>query len=559
MKRDVTALTGREYDLVIIGGGIFGVCAAWDGALRGLSVAIIEKNDFCGATSANHFKMVHGGIRYLQHADILRIRESSRERSALLRIAPHLVKPLPIVIPTYGYGLKGKAFLAAGLLAYDMLTMDRNEKIHPEQKIPKGRFLSKDTLLNLFPGVKENNLTGGVVFWDAQVYNPPRLGLSFLRAAVDKGAVAANYIKAEAFTENKKRARITGVKAKDLLTGDAFEIRGKVVLNASGPWAHRLLSSSLGMKVKPRPVFSRDLAFVVKRPNAHGKALACTTKTQDADTILDRGGRHLFSVPWRTYTLVGVWHKVFEDVPENIAVSRRELEGFVKEVNEAYSGLSLSVEDISMINMGLTLFGDQKRQGSGNMSFGKRSILIDHYKEDGVCGLITLIGVRATTARGKAEKAIDLVFKKIGKKPVPCTTAYKPIYGGTIDSFNKLLEYVKKNELSGCDDHTAEALVRNYGEKYHEVLRYTERNPSMSENIGDSTVIKSEILHAVREEMAQKLTDVVLRRTDLGTAGHPGQEALNVCGEIMADEKGWDSQTLTSEIEGVNSVYPLLK
>jgi glycerol-3-phosphate dehydrogenase len=120
MRRDISAMAGKEYDLIVVGGGIFGVCAAWDAALRGLSVALVEKGDFCHASSANHLRMVHGGIRYLQHADIPRVRESSRERSELLSIAPHLVRPLPITIPTYGHGMKGKEALGVGIFLYDL-------------------------------------------------------------------------------------------------------------------------------------------------------------------------------------------------------------------------------------------------------------------------------------------------------------------------------------------------------------------------------------------------------------------------------------------------------
>src|SRR5262245_13291078 len=150
VRRNVAALTEQEYDLVIVGGGAFGVCAAWDAALRGLSVALVERGDFCHATSANHFKMVHGGIRYLQHGDVLRLRESSNERRALLRIAPHLVQPLPIVIPTYGHGMQGKALLAAGLRLYDLLAYDRNRGLaDPQRQIPQGRFLSRQECLTL--------------------------------------------------------------------------------------------------------------------------------------------------------------------------------------------------------------------------------------------------------------------------------------------------------------------------------------------------------------------------------------------------------------------------
>ncbi|MEJ2618461.1 MAG: FAD-dependent oxidoreductase, partial [Ignavibacteriaceae bacterium] len=129
MIRDISSLAEKEFDVIIIGAGMFGVCAAWEAVLQGLSVALVEKGDFCQATSANHYKMVHGGIRYLQHGDIYRIRESSKERSALLRIAPHLVKPLPIVIPTYGHGMKGKEILRVGTTLFDILTFDRNQKI----------------------------------------------------------------------------------------------------------------------------------------------------------------------------------------------------------------------------------------------------------------------------------------------------------------------------------------------------------------------------------------------------------------------------------------------
>ncbi len=556
LKRDITALSNFEYDLIIVGGGIFGVCAAWDATLRGLSVALIEKGDFCAATSANHFKMVHGGIRYLQHGDLYRTRESSRERSALLRIAPHLVHPLPIVIPTYGHGLKGKEFLAAGLLAYDVITMGRNRAIQSERKIPRGRFLLRREVLDLFPGIEQKGLTGGAVFCDGQMYNPPRLGISFLRSAANEGAIAANYIIAEGFLRNGKNSRISGVQAKDLLTGELIEIQGRMVLNTSGPWANRFLESSLGVEIKPRPVFSRDLAFVVQRSNAHGNALAFTTKTQDSDTILDRGGRHLLAVPWRCHTLVGVWHKVFDGTPESIVVTKNDLEKFVEEVNEGYPGLNLSISDISMVNTGLTLFGDKDKQGKENMSFGKRSQLIDHTREHKIDGLITLIGVRATTARGMAEKAVDLVLNKLGRNLVKCQTESRPIFGGDMDSFIDFLEKTKKEQSHRLDHEQIQALIHNYGTRFHEVLRYTKNEPSLNDRIKGSTVSKAEVVHAVRVEMAQKLSDVVFRRTDLGTGGNPGNEAIQSCGKIMTKEMGWDQDRLRKEIEEVKSVFP---
>ena len=148
VRRNLPDLASREYDLLIVGGGIFGACAAWDATLRGLSVALVEQTDFAHAASANCFKMIHGGIRYLQHADLIRTRQSTAERSAFLRIAPHLASPLPIFLPTFGHGTKGKEFLGAGMKVYDLLTADRNRHIpDPARKIPATRTWSRKQTL----------------------------------------------------------------------------------------------------------------------------------------------------------------------------------------------------------------------------------------------------------------------------------------------------------------------------------------------------------------------------------------------------------------------------
>ena len=322
MKRNTDELTNKEFDVVVIGGGMFGVCTAWEATQRGLLVALVEQGDFCQATSANHFKMVHGGIRYLQHADFIRIRESSKERSAFLKIAPHLVQPLPIIIPTYGHGMKGKKILGAGMFLYDILTADRNNGIlDSDRKIPNCKFISKQEALDNYPGLSDDGLTGAAVFCDAQIYNPPRLALSFLLSAVQAGALAANYTEVIGFIRNENR--IQGVKARDMLNDGILDIRGKMVINTTGPWAGSFLERTLGIKLNPIPAFSRDAAFVVKKNLSNDYALATTLKTKDVDALFDRGGRHIFIVPWldRGYTLIGVWHIVWEKGEDNISVT----------------------------------------------------------------------------------------------------------------------------------------------------------------------------------------------------------------------------------------------
>ena len=556
MQRNLRRIGSTEWDLVVVGGGIFGICAAWHAASQGFSVSLIERADFCHATSANCFKIVHGGIRYLQHADWRRIRESSEERSALLRIAPHLVHPLPIVIPTYGHALQGKEILCAGLAAYGLITLDRNWIIKdPVKRIPLGHLVSKEECLRQFPGLKTEGLTGAVVIYDGQMYSPSRLALSFLRSATESGAVAANYVEATGFLQSKS-GQVYGVTARDLLTGESFEMLAKVVLNASGPWAERLLIRSMSLRLNPWGTYSRDAYFVIGRRLTGSYAIALKGKTRDPDAILSRQSRHLFLVPWRDYTLVGVWHKVYEGAPESCTVSEYELQGFIDEINGTYPALALKRADVLMRGSGLVLFGDNE-PGAVHLSYGKRSRLVDHFRDHGIQGLVTLIGVRYTTARRDAARAVELVAKKLGKTARYKQSSARPVFGGDIDSFDEFMRHGLAHRPEGLGVEAGRALLHNYGSRHRDVLKYTHEDPGWIETLGTSTVTKAEVVHAVREEMAEKLEDVVLRRTELGTAGHPGHEALAGCAQIMAPELGWDTERLHSEVQQLERLFLL--
>jgi glycerol-3-phosphate dehydrogenase len=554
LDRRIDKLAETPYDLVVIGGGIFGACATWEAARRGLKVALLEKTDFSHATSANHFKMVHGGIRYLQHGDIVRVRESAHERSALLRIAPHLVKPLPIIIPTYGHGIKGKEILFTAMRLFDLLTWDRNQGLLPEREIPASGLIPRSQILKMFPGIKPDGLTGGALFYDGQMVSPTRLAISFLRSAVAAGATVANYVEVTDLLRSGNR--IQAVVAKDCVTSKTITIQSGIVLNAAGPWANRLLESTLGINLNPRPTFSRDLAFVVPKRLNGPCALAFATESKDQDTLLDRGGRHLFAVPWKNFTLIGVWHKVFKESPDNITVSREELAAFIKEVNGGYPSLNLSVDQVQLINTGLTLFGEEGHQAQGGMSFGKRSMLIDHRHTHGLQGLLTLIGVRATTARGMAEKAIDLVSRHLNKVLIKSKTATTPIYGGDLPSLNGYAQDLQDSLDGLLSAHQIQSMIQHYGTGILNVLRYGVGRKELLSSLKNSDIIRAEIIHAVREEAAIKLTDVVFRRTDLATGLLPAVDTLQECAHTMADELGWDQVRVQEEIDGVIRQFP---
>lgn len=556
LVRDTSILNKNIFDLVVIGGGIFGACAIREAASRGLRAVLIEKEDFSHGTSANHFKMVHGGIRYIQHGDIVRIRESCRERSALLRIAPHMVKPLPILIPTYGWGKKSKIFLSAGMLLYDALTLDRNHKIGNERRIPISRFLSVEETLRLFPGIEKESLTGAAVLYDGQMVHPPRLSLSFIKSAVAEGAFALNHCEAVDFL--LKGEDVVGVKAKDKIEGEEFEIRSRFVLNAAGPWAPSLVSRHLPLKKRISPAFSRDLAFVVNRKPKSPYAIAVPTKSLDKDILMDRGGRHLFIVPWKKWFLVGVWHQVFEQQPEEITLKKEELSSYIKEVNEAYPGMDLDINDVLLVNTGLTLFGNEKDNNRRELSFGKRSLLIDHEESDNLKGLMTLIGVRATTARGMAEKAVKKILKKLKRSSRVFDSEYVPVWGGRFFSFNQLVKDIISDLPCNLQKEKRYAvhIAHFYGNEYGGLLGCLNKNGDWSKPIGDSAITRGEILYSTREEMVCSLADVVFRRTDLAAAGGWTEEDLKSCAEVMAGELGWDEKRMHDEMNGINGLLP---
>lgn len=553
MKRDLTALSNKEFDLLVVGGGIFGVCAAWDAVLRGFSVALIEQKDFASGTSANSYKVVHGGIRYLQHLDWERIRSSCKERSALLRVAPHLVQPLPIVIPTYGHGKKGKEVLSAGMSIYDWVTYDRNAGISdPERHIPPCRSMNRQEVLGLFPDLDTNGLTGAMVFCDGQMYNPTRLVLSFLRSAISEGVEAANYVEALDFLRSDHQVK--GVLAEDKLTGATFEIRAKVVLNAAGPWSEWLLGKQFQDHATAKGTYSRDACFVIPRKLTEKYALAVSSRTKDPDAVLSREARHLFVVPWRDYTLVGVWHLVYPDHPDTVTVPDQDLETFIDEINWAYPSLNIRLDEVSMWNAGLLPFGENKPEAK-DLSYGKRSRLIDHAQQHQVDGLVTLIGVRYTMARGDSAQAIDLVSQKLGKGFQRPATEKIPVYGGKIENFAGLVQSATRHS-HGLAPDVVRAMVHNYGSEYSEVLKYADQNSAWAETLGDSKVIKAEVIHAVREEMAIKLGDVVFRRTDLATGENPGDQLLRECADLMAVELGWTREQINEQLRDVAQRFP---
>ena len=536
MKRDTGALCNETFDLVVVGAGVYGAATAWDASLRGLSVALIDKADFGSGTSFNNLKTIHGGIRYLQHADFKRMRESVRERRNLMRIAPHLVHPLPFVVPTYrGSFMKSRTAMRTALFINDLVSWDRN-RLHDRQKhLPAGKALSRDDCLELAPGIESENLTGGVLWHDGQMHNSDRLTLSFVLSAAEEGAVVANFV--EATDLLRDGARVAGVRARDVVAGtERLEIRGKLVVNASGPWVdnlsgseRRLFHFSKAMNLVTRPVV-RDVAIgvVSRRPQ------------RDRDAVIDTGGRFLCLIPWRDVTLVGTAHARHAGTADDLEATEEDIRDLLDDVNDAYPRAKLERGDVRLVHRGLL------PMASGTPNGSAVTLVKSYQLDDSVAGLLSILGVKYTTARDVAEKAVDRALALMGKPYVVSRSSNTPVVGGDIESFDDFLAGATGDVPADVLRH----LVYTYGSRYPELLR------GDCQRVSDaSPVLVSEVRHAVREEMALDLASVVLRRTELGTAGHPGRATLEACADFVQSELGWSDDRKALELESLESFY----
>jgi len=475
VKRDLGALASREWDVAVIGGGIYGAAVAWDAAQRGLSVALVEREDFGAGVSWNSLKTIHGGMRYLQKLDLGRLRESARERAALLAIAPAVVRPLPFVVPTYGHGATGREALALGLLLNDWLTRGRNRGLPPSRRIPPARTVSAAEALRLVPGLDRRGLSGAALWHDAQAASTERLTIGFLHAATEAGAAAANH--AEAVSLLRSGGRVAGVAVRDRLAEGTLELRARMVVNAAGPWADEVLARG-GLGRPPAPLL-RARNVVLRRAPVVPFAVGAKSE-----------GRFLFLVPWEGRTILGTSYEPAGEPPSD------PME-FLDEASRAFAWAGIGRADAALVHEGLV----PGRGGASGLSTRPR--LHDHEAEDGLPGLVSLQGVKYTTARAVAERAVDLVVRRLGRDAPACRTAVTPLPGARL--------------LGGP--------------------------------------LEDRVLCAVRDEMALTLPDAVLRRLDLGTAGPPPADELRVVARVMAAELGWDPGREQAERDALAAFY----
>ncbi|MDX6740890.1 glycerol-3-phosphate dehydrogenase/oxidase [Actinocorallia sp. A-T 12471] len=512
---------GAAVDVLVIGGGITGAAVAYEAASRGLPTALVEARDFGGATSAATGKLIHGGLRYLKSLEVRLVRESLRERRILSDLAPNLIDVYPTVLPDAG------PVVRFGLTAYDLLSYDRNRVADPAKRIPRHRSLGG----------------GRMLYHDCLMISPERLTLAFVRSATARGALVANHTRADALlTEGRD---VVGARVTDALTGGSREIRAKAVVNATGPWAFDTLAGSPltdGTAGAPPSVRSEGVYLITRR-------------LTDLMTLHVTPHGHFSAAPWRGHSMIGPTERAYRGAVSDWRLTRESVEEFLAGINAAgLLPVRLGLDDVVHAYGGLRpLTGDA---GDDTYAASRAAEVIDHAERGGVGGLVTAAGGKYTTSRAFAEHVVDLAARKAGRATRPGRTDATPLHGcGT----GPIEPYVAASLARNADfsPETVRYLARHHGTEHDAVLDLARADPSLAEPLDADGELPAQVLVAVRHESARTLADVVLRRTGLGTLGHPGGAVLEAVAAVAAAELGWSAARRDAELHEADRLLTL--
>ncbi|MEZ5318611.1 MAG: FAD-dependent oxidoreductase [Vicinamibacterales bacterium] len=535
MTRDLDALTRDPLDLLVVGGGVHGLFAAYDAAQRGLRVGLVEAADFGGGLSFNHQRTLHGGLRELERGRLLKARRQIHERRTWAHIAPHLVRPLPFLVGTYRFTKRSPLVLRAGFRAYDLLGRGRNTGVSPELHLPRARLESAAATRRLFPGIDGQRLAGGAVWYDYQAKHPDRLTWTVALAARDAGAVLANH--ARAVAPLREGAAVAGARVRDELTGRELDVPARVTLLAAGSALGPLLEA---FGASGAPPLLRAMNLLVDRP---ARDIATAARGPS--------GRTLTAVPWRGFVLVGTHQSTAFVGPDEPRPPIEAVEAFLSDIQATFRALDVQATDVRLVHHGLV--PATTRRGRAELLADTR--IIRHARQ-GTRGLVSLVGVKYTNARTAAEAAVNAVLAELGRHAGRCRTASVPLpYAGIADGEGRLTEALREHRLD-LDRDVREHLTSWYSTEAVAVVTHAIERQALDRLTDDQPYLTGEFSYAAEHASARTLTDAVLRRTPLGSAGHPGRAALERAAAAMAGPLGWSAEDVAREIAEIERIYP---
>ena len=539
--RDFEALGSSTWDVLVVGGGIHGLATALDASARGLSVALVEAGDFAAATSFNHQRTAHGGLRSLQSGRIGYARESIRERRALARIAPRLLRPLPFMIGTYRSIVKNRLALRAAFRFDAWLGRHRNDGLEPELHLPVAKLTSRAATLKLFPGVRQDGLTGGANWYDYQIVYSSRLAIAFAEGADARGARLVNY--AEAIAALKESGRVSGMRVRDRLTGAEIDVRARITVNCAGARIAQVVGL-FGVTGQNVPM-AMAMNLVTSKP-ASDMAVAAPA------AVRAKPGRMLTLTPWHGRALIGTWlSDAFAASPDTVPTTG-EIDAFIAEANSAFPALKLTRGDVTLVHRGVV----PATKGAG----GRPEILptpqiLDHAPH-GAPGAMTVVGVKFTTARAVGARAAGAAARTLGT-PSRATDTDRAILPGAGIADHEALA-IETARAVGLE--LAPPIIRHittiYGDRCAAIVRLmAEKTDWRMPLVPGRPTVGAEVIHAIRNESACTLADIAIRRTELGAMGHPGDDMLKAIANVAAEELGWDAGQQANEIAAVDEFY----
>lgn len=497
----VRSLSGRTVDLLVIGGGIIGAGIARDAALRGLSVALVEQDDFAAGTTSRPTRLIHGGLRYLELFDFALVRSDMREREILLRIAPHLVFPLPFLLPLYRPSLWYQAKLRIGMQLYDALSLDKS--------LPRRKWLDRDETLATEPSLDPDGLLGAWRFYDAQVPLVERLVIENVVDAAAHGALVLNHAKAISYLRSGDR--VGGALVRDRIAGTDVEVRARLTVNATGPWLDRTIAP-LRKNAKPLLRLTKGIHLVTPRATKQAHVL-----------FAKRDGRLFFVVPWLDATLVGTTDTDYDGDPANAAATEEDVRYLREEARRAFPNAPF--DKVHYTWAGVRALVREEGVSEGQVS--RKHALFDHERRDGVTGVLSVVGGKITAYRDIAEEVTDFASRKIRRDPTPSSDAKRP------------RSLTATTLLPGAD-----------GSRERAIASLAERDPTLAGPLcSHHDGVAAEVLHAVRSEWAMTIGDVLLRRIMLGLQACQGIECVDAVAARMAELLGWDVDRRRAEIE----------
>ena len=512
-------LETEQFDVLVVGGGITGAGIARDAAMRGLRTALVERGDFASGTSSRSSRLVHGGVRYLEHGHLRLVFESSRERRTLLRIAPHLVRPLRFTWPVYRGARVPRWKLNAGLFMYDALAVFRNVGNH--QSLDAREVLARE------PALRRDDLVGGAQYFDAAT-DDARLTLANVIASEAHGAVALNH--ASVVRLVRDGVRVSGAVVS--VEGSEVTVRARAVVNATGPWTDELRTLD-GATSTSAVRGTKGVHIAIAR-----ERLA----TQAALTLLSPvDGRVMFALPSTATTIIGTTDTPTHERPDSARAADEDIAYLLATANLFFPAAHLTPADVVAAWAGirpLVAAGFKRDAASASR---------EHQIDRSPSGLISVSGGKLTTYRSMAAEVVDAVERALGMSPTRARTDRVPLPGGDLRSVDEAL---RAAELEVGDAVIARRLVEAHGSRWRDVAAITAEEPALARRlVRDLPYLLAEVVHAVEHEMAVTLGDVLIRRLRLAyeMADH-GRSAARVATAVLAGRLGWDNARAREEL-----------